>query len=178
MKANNHAMGGIKILKKRLYKFNTLRNQILIVFVFVMIMVLCLVGMMTFHSVSTLLKNNAEKQIEQTAVHANGRLEALYQQIDTLTNQVATNIYVQQLLLKIANGYSPGFREKQGLMHIVNTFQAYSDGIHSFELYTNDYKKIFPLDEEDLGDRVGIKRMVISLLKLCKTLCLYNRQTK
>jgi two-component system, sensor histidine kinase YesM len=157
MKANNHAMGGIKILKKRLYKFNTLRNQILIVFVFVMIMVLCLVGMMTFHSVSTLLKNNAEKQIEQTAVHANGRLEALYQQIDTLTNQVATNIYVQQLLLKIANGYSPGFREKQGLMHIVNTFQAYSDGIHSFELYTNDYKKIFPLDEEDLGDRIGIK---------------------
>jgi two-component system, sensor histidine kinase YesM len=156
--SNNHAMGGINILKKkRLYKFNTLRNQILFVFLSVMIVVLCFVGIMTFHLVSTLLKNNAEKQIEQTAMHANGRLEALYQQIDALTNQVATNMYVQQLLLKIANGYSPGFREKQELMHIVNSFQAYSDAIHSFELYTNNYKKIFPLDGEDLGNRVGIK---------------------
>ncbi|MED4905944.1 sensor histidine kinase [Parageobacillus thermoglucosidasius] len=143
--------------KKRLYKFNTLRNQILLVFLAVMIIVLCFVGIMTFHLVSALLKNNAEKQIEQTVMHANGRLEALYKQIGALTNQVATNIYVQQLFLKIANGYSPGFREKQELMHIVNTFQAYSDGIHSFEFYTNDYKKIFPLDEENLGDRVGIK---------------------
>ncbi|BDG47564.1 sensor histidine kinase [Parageobacillus sp. KH3-4] len=143
--------------KKRLYKFNTLRNQILFVFLSVMIVVLCFVGIMTFHLVSTLLKNNAEKQIEQTAMHASGRLEALYQQIDALTNQVATNMYVQQLLLKIANGYSPGFREKQELMYIVNSFQAYSDAIHSFELYTNNYKKIFPLDGEDLGNRVGIK---------------------
>jgi two-component system, sensor histidine kinase YesM len=149
--------GGIKILKKRLYKFNTLRNQILIVFLSVMIIVLCFVGIMTFHLVSTLLKNNAEEQIQQTAIHANGRLEALYQQLDTLTKQIATNMYVQQLLLKVSNGYSPGFSEKQELMHIVNTFQAYSNGIHSFELYTNNYKRVFPLDEADLIDRIGTK---------------------
>jgi two-component system, sensor histidine kinase YesM len=144
-------------VRGRLYRLNTLRNQILIVFLFVMVIVLCFVGIMTFHLVSTLLKNNAEEQIQQTAIHANGRLEALYQQLDTLTNQIATNMYVQQLLLKVSNGYSPGFSEKQGLMHIANTFQAYSNGIHSFELYTNNYKRIFPLDEADLVDRIGIK---------------------
>ncbi|OQP06226.1 sensor histidine kinase [Geobacillus sp. 46C-IIa] len=119
-----------------------------------MVIVLCFVGVITFHLVSALLKNNAEQQIEQTAIHASGRLEALYQQIDALSNQVATNMYVQQMLLKTVGGYSPSFKEKQELMHIANSFQAYSDGIHSFELYTNDYRRLFPLDEEKLDARI------------------------
>jgi len=136
-------------------RFHTLRNQILIAFVSVMVIVLCLVGGITFHLVSTLLKNSAQRQIEQTAVHANGRLEALYQQIDSLSSQVATNMYVQQMLLKTVGGYSPSFKEKQDLMYIANSFQAYSDGIHSFELYTNNYERLFPLGEESLDDRIN-----------------------
>ncbi|MDF9297251.1 sensor histidine kinase [Geobacillus stearothermophilus] len=136
-------------------RFHTLRNQILIMFVAAMVIVLWFVGGITFHLMSTLLKNNAERQIEQTAVHANGRLEVLYQQIDSLSSQVATNMYVQQMLLKTRVGYSPSFKEKQDLMYIANSFQAYSNGIHSFELYTNDYERLFPLGEEDLDERIN-----------------------
>ncbi|WP_044748187.1 cache domain-containing sensor histidine kinase [Bacillus alveayuensis] len=143
-------------LKEKLKRLNTLRNQILVVFLFVMIIVLLFVGIMTFHLVSTLLKNNAEGQIRQTAIQASGRLEALYKQLDTLTNQVATDTYVQQLLLKESNGYSLGFSERQNLMQVVNSFQTYSDGIHSFELYTSNYKRVFPLNEMDLVKRIGI----------------------
>ncbi|WP_232223963.1 sensor histidine kinase [Anoxybacteroides tepidamans] len=123
---------------------------------FVMTVVLLFVGITTFHIVSMLLKKNAEEQIEQTIVQANGRLEALYEQLDTLTNQVATNIYVQQALLREATGRYLGFRERQNLMQIVNSFQAYSDGIQSFELYTDNYKRVFPLNETDLVNRIGV----------------------
>lgn len=143
-------------LKRIFNRFNTLRNRILIVFMFVMTVVLLFVGITTFHIVSMLLKKNAEEQIEQTIVQANGRLEALYEQLDTLTNQVATNIYVQQALLREATGRYLGFRERQNLMQIVNSFQAYSDGIQSFELYTDNYKRVFPLNETDLVNRIGV----------------------
>lgn len=62
----------------RLGKYNTLRNQILLVFLNVMVIVLCFVGIITYNIVSSLLKNNAEKQIQQTAIEANGRMESLY----------------------------------------------------------------------------------------------------
>jgi two-component system, sensor histidine kinase YesM len=142
-------------IREKLNRFNTLRNQILIVFIFVMTFVLLFVGMMTFHFVSVLLKQNAEEQIRQTAIQANGRLEALYGQLDALTNQVATDAYVQKLLLKEAGGHLLGFSERQYLMQIVNSYQTYSQGIHSFELYTNHYKRVFPLNEMDLVNRIG-----------------------
>ncbi len=142
-------------IREKLNRFNTLRNQILIVFIFVMTFVLLFVGMMTFHFVSVLLKQNAEEQIRQTAIQANGRLEALYGQLDALTNQVATDAYVQKLLLKEAGGHLLGFSERQYLMQIVNSYQTYSQGIHSFELYTNRYKRVFPLNEMDLVNRIG-----------------------
>ncbi|MBB5325435.1 two-component system sensor histidine kinase YesM [Anoxybacillus tepidamans] len=144
------------MLTKKLNRFNTLRNQILTVFLFVMTVVLLFVGVTTFHVVSTLLKNNAEEQIEQTVTQANGRLEALYKQLDGLTNQITTNMYVQQMLLKEVNGDYLGFRERQNLQQLVNSFQTYSDGIQSFELYTSNYKRVFPLDEIDLVNRLGI----------------------
>lgn len=120
-----------------------------------MTIVLLFVGVTTFHIVSALLKNNAEEQIEQTVTQANGRLEALYNQLDGITNQIATNMYVQQMLLKEANGEYLGFRERQNLQQFVNSFQTYADGIQSFELYTNNYKRVFPLDEIDLVHRLG-----------------------
>lgn len=81
-------------------KLNTLRNQMLLGFLAVMLIILTFVGGITFHSVSTLLKNNAEKHIQQTAIQANGRLESVLEQINSLTTLVSTNDYIQQLLLR------------------------------------------------------------------------------
>ncbi|MBB6690899.1 sensor histidine kinase [Cohnella xylanilytica] len=137
-----------------LAKWNTLRNQMLIGFLLVMLIILTVVGGITFNSVSTLLKNNAERHIQQTAVQANGRLDALLDKVDTLTTQIATNDYVQKLLLREAAGIPSGFNERQSLLQIANSYMAYSSGIQSLELYTKDYRRLFPLDEIDLGSRV------------------------
>lgn len=125
-------------MRQKLAQFNTLRNQMLFGFLLVMIIILTLVGATTFDSVSTMLKNNAEKHIQQTAVQANGRLEGILKQIDSLTTQVTTNAYVQKLLLQEWNGKPATFSERQALPPITNIVQLYSSGVKSVELYTRD----------------------------------------
>ncbi|MEK4511021.1 MULTISPECIES: sensor histidine kinase [Paenibacillus] len=134
--------------------FNTLRNQMLLGFLAVMLIILIFVGGITFHSVSTLLKNNAEKHIQQTAIQANGRLEGILEQINSLTTLVSTNEYIQQLLLRDLEGQPATFAERQALPPIINLVQIYTDGIKSVELYNKDGAVLYPLDGSSLRDKV------------------------
>ncbi|MFL6557408.1 MAG: sensor histidine kinase, partial [Bacillus sp. (in: firmicutes)] len=141
----------------RLQKWNTLRNQILVVFLVVMLIVLLIVSILTFNKVSSLLKNNADKQIYQTAVEANGRLESLYKQISTASKLVMTNDNIQRVLTKGYEGKQIAFAERQQLEGTVNTIQANTDGIFSFELYTNNWSRLLPLDDTSLTNRIDGK---------------------
>lgn len=143
----------------KLSKFNTLRNQMLFGFLLVMIIILALVGIITFDSVSNLLKSKAEVHIQQTAVQANGRLEGMLQQIDSLTTVVSTNPYVQSLLLNELNGQRATFAERQALLPIVNIVQTYTDGVKSVEIYGQDRRRLFPLDEAKLEDKISEERI-------------------
>lgn len=137
------------------HRFNTLRNQMLFGFLLVMLIILSLVGIITFDSVSGLLQNNTEKHVQQTAIQASGRLEAVLNQIDSLTTQVATGAYVQQVLLNEYNGKTATFSERQALVASVKLVQAYADGVQSVELYNDKGKRIFPLDGDGLLSRVS-----------------------
>lgn len=139
----------------RVSRFNTLRNQMLFGFLLGMLLILSMVGIVIFNSVSSLLKNNAEKHIQQTAVQANGRLEAVLTQIDSLSTQVATNVYVQRLLLNELSGHPASFMERQALLPIVNIVQTYASGITSVELYTSVNKRLFPLDGDRLESKIS-----------------------
>lgn len=140
-----------------LHKWNTLRNQILVVFLVVMAIVLLIVGVLTYNQVSTLLKNNADKQIHQTAIEANGRLESLYKQISTASKFVMTNDNIQRVLTKGYEGKEISFTERQQLEGIVNIIQANSEGIFAFELYTNQMNRVLPLDDTNLVTRIEEK---------------------
>ena len=142
------------MLWSKLKNLNTLRNQMLVGFLAVMIVILLFVGIVTYNSVSDMLKNNAEKHFQQTAIQANGRLEAILEQIDSLTTQVATNTYIQKLLLDETNGKSAIFAERQALLPIVSMVQAYSSGVTSVELYNFKNQRIFPLADSKLESRV------------------------
>lgn len=139
----------------KLSRLNTLRNQMLFGFLLGMLLILSMVGIVIFNSVSSLLKNNAERHIQQTAVQANGRLEAVLTQIDSLSMQVATNVYVQKLLLNELHGQSASFTERQALLPIVNIVQTYASGVTSVELYTSVNKRIFPLDGDRLESKIS-----------------------
>lgn len=141
----------------KLHKWNTLRNQILVVFLVVIAIVLLIVGALTYNQVSAMLKNNANKQIHQTAAEANGRLESLYKQISTASKLVMTNGNVQRVLTNAYEGQEVGFSERQQLEGIVNIIQANSEGIFSFELYTSNMKRLLPLDDKSLITRIDNK---------------------
>ncbi|WP_239696621.1 sensor histidine kinase [Paenibacillus oryzisoli] len=138
---------------QKLVNWNTLRNQMLAGFIAVMITVLVCAGAITYNSVSTLLNTKAETQMKQIASQANGRLEAIITQIDTLTLQAVNDVYLQQLFLSSVQGKAPNFSERQSLLKIANHIQAYS-GVSNVELYTTDLARMFPLDEQKLTDLV------------------------
>ncbi|MHA0855766.1 sensor histidine kinase [Paenibacillus sp. CMAA1364] len=133
---------------------NTLRNQMLLGFLSVMLIILTFVGAITFHSVSTLLKNNAEKHIQQNAIQANGRLEGILEQINSLTMLVSTNEYIQQLLIRDVEGQPASFTERQALAPIINLVQIYTNATQSVELYNKDGARLHPLDSGSLRDKV------------------------
>ncbi len=143
-------------LWQKVAHWNTLRNQMLAGFISVMIIVLICAGLITFNSVSGLLNTKAETQMKQIASQADGRLEAVINQIDTLTLQAVNDTYLQQLFLSMVHGGKASFSERQALMKIANHIQGYSGGVTNVELYTPDYVRVFPLDEESLINRVTI----------------------
>ncbi|MFC5452062.1 sensor histidine kinase [Paenibacillus aestuarii] len=140
---------------QKVANWNTLRNQMLGGFISVMIIVLVCAGIIIFNSVSTLLNTKAEAQMKQIASQADGRLEALINQIDTLTLQAINDSYLQQFFLGYVGGAEVSFSDRQGLMKIANHIQAYSSGVSNVELYTPDYKRMFPLDEQSLTNRLS-----------------------
>ncbi|WMT40843.1 sensor histidine kinase [Paenibacillus sp. D2_2] len=138
----------------KLHGWNTLRNQIFIGFMLVMIIVLTAIGVFTYNQVSVLLRASAERHIKQTAVQTTGKLDALFQQIDSLMMQVSTNSLVQKKLAQEMDDQTLSFSERQSLQEEVRSYEAYATGIRSLELYTSDYRRLLPLDDVQLNDRV------------------------
>src|SRR4051812_4815547 len=141
----------------KLQKWNTLRNQILVVFLIVMAIVLLIVGTLTFNQVSNMLKNNGEKQIQQTAIEANGRLESLYEQVNTASKLVMTNDTIQGILSKAYIGKKVSFAELQQAKGTVSTIQANTEGIFSFEIFTKNENRLLPNDDSSLTAHIGKK---------------------
>ncbi|MBW4082077.1 histidine kinase [Paenibacillus sp. S150] len=120
-----------------------------------MMIIIVVSGAFVYNRVSYLLKNNAERHIQQTAVQANGRLDALIGQIDSLMEQVANHPTIQQLLTEELDGKSVSFNQRQSLLQIISSYQAYMPSVGSLELYTADYRLLFPIKDGSLGTRIN-----------------------
>ncbi|MGP4039396.1 cache domain-containing sensor histidine kinase [Gracilibacillus sp. D59] len=135
-------------------RWNTLRNQLLVVYLFVMFIVLFIVSAITYILVENLLQNNAEEQIRQTAIESSGRYDSLFEQLNMVTKQVLTNEELQDVLLQESEGEITSFNDRQSLMSTTNLIQANADGIYSVEIYNKDFQRIIPIDSTLLLDRL------------------------
>ncbi|SHM68061.1 sensor histidine kinase [Gracilibacillus kekensis] len=135
-------------------KWNTLRNQLLVVYLIVMFIVLFIVSTITYILVEDLLQGNAEDQIKQTVIESSGRYDSLFEQLNMVTKQVLTNEEVQEALLMESRGEITSFNNRQSLMSTTNLIQANADGIYSIEIYNDEYKRIIPIDSTILLDRI------------------------
>ncbi|MCR6112141.1 sensor histidine kinase [Bacillus sp. A301a_S52] len=127
-----------------------------------MTIILLLVGIITFNLVIDILKNNAESQIEHTANETLARIDSQFEAIDMITSQIATNPSVQQLLVDQSNRQFTAFEERQSMNHIINSYLAYTNGIVSFELYFTDYRRLFPLNEQPLYERLDSAKIQLA----------------
>ncbi|AIW41089.1 MULTISPECIES: cache domain-containing sensor histidine kinase [Paenibacillus] len=141
--------------RSRFQPLNTLRNQIFIGFILVMLIMMSVAGAFIYLNVSHLLKDSAERHIGQTAVQASGRLDALIGQMDSLTEQVANHPSVQHILLEERNGGKVNFGQRQSLLQVMHSYQAYMPSVGSLELYTAEGKMLFPIREGSLEERIG-----------------------
>ncbi len=137
-----------------LEKWNTLRNQILAVYLFVLLIVLVVVSSLIFNQVANLLKRNAEEQIQQTAIEAIGRYDSLFEQLNLITKQVMTNDTLQAVMYDEWRGIPASFSDKQELITITSRLQANADGIYMTELFNTQYEKIIPLDGPGLEEQL------------------------
>nr|TXF82795.1 sensor histidine kinase [Alkalicoccus halolimnae] len=119
-----------------------------------MVIVLLVVGALTFNLVTEIIKDNAQTQIEQTALQSLGRIDSQYETIEMITSQIATNPSVQSLLIQEETGGEAGFAARQSMNEVINGYQAYVTGLTSFELYFTDDRRLFPLSELPLFARV------------------------
>lgn len=140
----------------RFKQWNTLRNQLLAVFLLAMMIVLFIVGGIIFKQVSDTLTDNAERQIEQTSKETMARYDGLIEQINLVSKQILTNDFVQDLLFDHKAGQFPIFTERQRLSSVVSRIQANADGFYRVDLYTPDYVNLIPLDGPHLDDQVSI----------------------
>ncbi|MFP7288318.1 sensor histidine kinase [Shouchella clausii] len=141
----------------RIKELNTLRNQIFVGFLLVMLVIIGVAGLFIYKNMSVQLKNNSERHIQQTAVQASGRLDALIAQIDSLMGQVANHPTVQQLLLEELNGHPVTFNQRQSLLQVVSSYQAYMPSVGSLEVYTSDDRLLFPIKEGSLRSRIDTR---------------------
>lgn len=79
----------------------------------------------------------------------------LLRQIDTFTMQVATSATIQRLMAQEVQGRKISFEERQSLQQEIRKQEAYATGIRSLELYTTDYRMLFPLTDISLDNRVS-----------------------
>ncbi|MBU5352862.1 sensor histidine kinase [Paenibacillus barcinonensis] len=145
---------GFRKVQRQTRPFNSLRNQIFVGFVMVMLVVLLIAGITAYDRVASLLKSNAEKHIQQTAVQASGRLDALIAQVNSLTSQVADDTYLQRLLYEEKQGKKATFNQRQALLQIAGSYQSFINGAQSMEIYTTNYSRIFPMDDRSLSHRL------------------------
>lgn len=140
-------------------RWNTLRNQILAIYLIVLILVLFIVSFFIFNQVAGMLRENAEDQVQQTVNEAIGRYDVLYTQLNLLTRQISTNDQVQSIILKEYHGDQATFAERQALSTLTNRLQANADGIYMTEIYNYHLTKLTPLDGPGLGEQVGLDQI-------------------
>ncbi|GEM04749.1 histidine kinase [Halolactibacillus miurensis] len=140
----------------RFRQWNTLRNQLLAVFLLAMMIVLLIVGGIIFKQVSDTLTDNAERQIDQTAKETMARYDGLIEQINLVSKQILTNDFVQDVLFDQKAGRFPAFTERQRLSSVVSRIQANADGFYRVDIYTPDYVNLIPLDGPHLDEQVSI----------------------
>ncbi|RBW69750.1 sensor histidine kinase [Bacillus taeanensis] len=142
----------MKLLKK--IGIDRTRGQIFFGFIIVMMVVLMLTIGISYLILSKVQKENAVQYIDEIGVQISGRLEALLNEVNVLTLQLATDDRIQEILENELNGPTASFDERMAMRKILINTSAYSETINEIELFSVS-QSIYPVVDKSIEERVG-----------------------
>jgi two-component system, sensor histidine kinase YesM len=134
-------------------QLSTTRKQMFLGYISVMFLILVIMIGIAYYYVSLLLKDNASKYVDEIAGQVSGRVEALFNQIDTLTLQMMMNAKLQNILYSSKYDLPVSFDEQLSMRPILNDAVKLSDLVTSVDLYSLK-ESIYPADHLLLSNRL------------------------
>lgn len=142
------------LLGKMISKLKRTRVQILLGFLAVMIAVLSVVGGLSYRLTSNLFIRNTETYLEETAVQASARVDAVLAQLDLISLQLVMDARIQQILYQAKQGMEISLDRRLALRPILDNVASLSWLITGIDIYTED-QPLYPLENKPIVDWIG-----------------------
>ena len=129
-------------------KYNTLQNQIFLLFSAVSVIIISAVTLIGYNKFSSVYDEIVQDQLEQTSVELNSSIEAKYSQISMIASQVSTDEDIQNLMYQMLNEPELASNYAQHFKRTLHRYYPYVDSILDYRFYALDGAGLFPTSQE------------------------------
>lgn len=127
-------------------KYNTLRNQIFLLFSLVSIVLVLAITLIGYNKFVNVYDSIIQSQMEQTSIELNSAMEAKYAQINSIASQVATDEDIQHLIFDLQQQENMiPIEEQQQFKKVLRRYYPYVTTIYDYRFYSLTGEPLFPL---------------------------------
>lgn len=134
--------------------FSRVRVQILVGTLVTICTILISTGMLSYHSISELIRENTDRYVQNVVDQSVNSLDALLSQIDTLSFQITNDGRIQNTLLHRKKDGQIPIESRMLVRQILDEYMLNNTSIAGLELYAED-EAIFPVSGLSLQLRIG-----------------------
>lgn len=130
------------------------RVQILAGTLLTMFLILLATGVLTYHSISELIRDNTNRYVQNIVDQSVSRMDAIFSQVDTLTFQVTNDKRIQSVLFQNITGEQSSFERSLLAGRTLDEYMSNYASINALELYAGN-QSIYPVSGQTLSSRIG-----------------------
>lgn len=129
-------------------KYNTLHNQIFLLFSLVSVISISAVTFIGYNKFSSVYNDVVQAQLEQTSVELNSTIDAKYSQVSMIASQVSTDEDIQNAMYQMLGNPEMAGLQKRTFKRTLNSYYPYVDSILDYRFYALDGTGLFPTSQE------------------------------
>lgn len=134
--------------------FSRVRVQILVGTLVTICTILISTGMLSYHSISELIRENTDRYVQNVVDQSVNNLDALLSQVDILSFQITNDRRIQHALLQRKQDGAIPLETRLLVRKILDEYMLNNTLITTLELYADD-EAIFPVSGRSLQSRIG-----------------------
>lgn len=133
------------LLKVFWRKYNTLRNQIFLLFSLVSFIIVVAISTFSYNKFIAVYDTIIQSQLEQTSIELNSAMEARYKQINSIASQVSTDEDIQSLLFDLQqNPAAISLEQQSQFKRVLRRYYPYVPTIYDYRFYSMQGTPLFP----------------------------------